>query len=144
LARGIFCGRQWLFHEIEDWLDNNSDERALLIKGDPRTGKSAVVAELVFQNPGGRALAYHCCQADTQATLDPARMIRSLAAMIAAKVPAYAAQLETPDVRDVLSARSSQLDPASALELGLLSPLGQVSPPPSSRYLLIDALDESL
>jgi len=64
--------------------------------------------------------------------------------MIAAKVPAYAAQLETPDVRDVLSARSSQLDPASALELGLLSPLGQVSPPPSSRYLLIDALDESL
>jgi hypothetical protein len=42
--RRDFCGRQWLFDEIEAWRTGPSRPRALLITGDPGIGKSAIVA----------------------------------------------------------------------------------------------------
>ena len=45
--------------------------RAVLITGDAGIGKSAIVAELIYTNPGNRVLAYHCCQWDrARDTLD--------------------------------------------------------------------------
>jgi len=139
-----FTGREWLFEEIEAWRSQAS-ERALLITGDPGTGKSAVVAELVHRNPGGQVLAYHCCQADTPQTLDPARFVRNLAAMAASKIPAYAARLTEPAVKDALSQECCDADPKSAFEEGFLNPL-QALPAPDEgvRYVLVDALDEAL
>lgn len=104
--RQHFSGRQWLFEEIDAWRASDQ-ERALLIAGDPGIGKSAVVAELVHRNPGGQVLAYHCCQSDTPATLQPGLFVRSLAAMIASKLPAYAAALADPMVEE--SAQREQL-----------------------------------
>jgi WD40 repeat protein len=142
--RQHFCGREWLFAEIEAWR-TTSRERALLIVGDPGTGKSAIVAELVHRNPGGQVLAYHCCQADTRETLQPGRFVRSLAAMIASQLDEYAARLSDPAVEEALSEASCARDPASAFEAGILTPLETVGAPPGGvRYLLVDALDESL
>jgi hypothetical protein len=108
-------------------------------------GKSALVAQLVFLNPGGQVLAYHCCQADTPETLRPARFVRSVAAMIAGKLPEYAARLDDPTVQEVLSVGSCEQDPASAFEAGVLAQLEYVPAPAEGvRYLLIDALDEAL
>jgi WD40 repeat protein len=142
--RQHFCGREWLFGEIERWR-TTSPERALLICGDPGTGKSAIVAELVYRNPGGQVLAYHCCQADTKETLQPGRFVRSLAAMIASQLDDYAARLSDPAVEEALSEASCARDPASAFEAGILTPLeGLAAPPGGVRYLLVDALDEAL
>ncbi|NQT14821.1 MAG: toll/interleukin-1 receptor domain-containing protein, partial [Planctomycetes bacterium] len=142
--RRDFCGRRWLFDEIDAWRVAH-DERALLITGDPGTGKSAIVAQLVHENPGDQVLAYHCCQADTRATLEPWRFVRSLAAMIGSRLPEYAPQLEDSDVKEALSETSCQADPASALERGILAPLETLQAPDGGpRYLLIDALDEAL
>lgn len=60
--RRHFTGRDWLFQEIESWRMQSTEDNAILITGDPGTGKSAIVAELVHRNPGGQVLAYHCCQ----------------------------------------------------------------------------------
>jgi WD40 repeat protein len=142
--RQHFCGREWLFAEVENWR-TTSRERALLIVGDPGTGKSAIVAELVHRNPGGQVLAYHCCQADTKETLQPGRFVRSLAAMIASQLDDYAARLADPTVDEALSEASCARDPASAFEAGILTPLETVAAPPGGvRYLLVDALDEAL
>lgn len=142
--RQNFCGREWLFDEIDAWRAS-SKERALLITGDPGTGKSAIVAELVHRNPGGQVLAYHCCQADTQETLQSGRFVRSLAAMIASKLDAYAERLADPDLEEALSEQKCSSDPASAFEAGILTPLQTLPAPPEGvRYLLIDALDEAL
>jgi WD40 repeat protein len=142
--RQHFCGREWLFAEVENWRAS-SRERALLIVGDPGTGKSAIVAELVHRNPEGQVFAYHCCQADTKETLQPGRFVRSLAAMIASQLDDYAARLSDPAVEEALSEASCARDPASAFEAGILTPLETVPAPPGGvRYLLVDGLDEAL
>ena len=142
--RKHFCGREWLFDKIDAWRAS-INERALLITGDPGTGKSAIVAELVHRNPGGQVLAYHCCQADTQETLQPARFVRSLAAMIASKLDAYAVKLAEPAIEEALDAEKCAGDPGSAFEAGILIPLQSLPAPAEGvRYLLIDALDEAL
>src|SRR5262249_22154769 len=64
-----FVGREWLLSAVARWVEQPTGA-SLLIVGGPGTGKSAVVAELVHQNVDGRALAYHCCQADTPLTMD--------------------------------------------------------------------------
>jgi hypothetical protein len=143
--RQDFCGRQWLFDRIDAWRTACGRERALLIKGDPGTGKSAIVAELVHRNPRGQVLAYHCCQWDVLETRQPWRFVRSIAAMIASKHDDYAAMLQEPTVHEALSEASCKSDPGSALEKGVLAPLQHLhAPADGPRYLLIDALDESL
>jgi len=137
--RRDFSGRGWLFEQIEQWRQHRN-ERALLITGDPGVGKSAIVAELVHRNPGGQVLAYHCCQATTPETLRPDRFVRSLAAMIASKLPAYAERLSTPTIEENFGK-----DPVSAFEGAILTPLESLHAPGDGvRYLLIDALDEAL
>lgn len=142
--RQHFCGRDWLFSELDAWRSTNQ-ERALLITGDPGTGKSAIVAELVHRNPGGQVLAYHCCQADTGATLFPGRFVRGLAAMIARRLPEYAARVAEPAIFRALSEESCAQDPASSFEAGVLTPLqGLPAPQEAVHYILVDALDEAL
>ena len=80
-----FTGRQWLFHEIDEWRAVGS-ERALLIVGEPGIGKSSMVAALVHENHEGQVLAYHCFRADTPATLEPAGFVRSIVAILASRI----------------------------------------------------------
>jgi len=142
--RQDFCGREWLFDEIDSWRFSRR-ERALLITGDPGVGKSAIVAQLVHLNPGGQLLAYHCCMADTPETLRPARFVQSLAAMIGSRLPAYADMLETDELQEELSDARCNEDPASAFESDILARLeGLATPEAGVRYILIDALDEAL
>ncbi len=148
--RRAFSGRTWLFEAIDEWRRRPAGG-ALLIAGDPGIGKSAIVAELVATNPGGQVLAYHCCQADTPATLDPARFVRSLAAMLAARLPAYAEILDQPDVQEQLSESRLAADPSSTFESAILAPLhrlGAGAVPEAGNdacvYVLVDALDEAL
>ncbi len=70
--RNHFTGRQWLFRYLDEWRSKETPP-ALLITGEPGIGKSAIVAALVDNNPEGQVLAYHCCRADTPATVEPAR-----------------------------------------------------------------------
>src|SRR6202022_2753422 len=80
-----FTGRKWLFQEIDEWRAKGP-QPALLIIGETGIGKSAIVAALVHENPDGQVLAYHCCRADTPATLEPAGFVRSVVAMFAARL----------------------------------------------------------
>jgi WD40 repeat protein/serine/threonine protein kinase len=137
-----FTGRRWLFQEIDDWRVTGS-EPALLIIGEAGIGKSAIVAALVDKNAGGQVLAYHCFRADTPATLEPAVFVRSLIAMLSARLSDYAAMLKQSNI--VNTFQSADTDPASAFEGAIVSPLHKLRQPQGGRrYLLFDALDEAL
>lgn len=142
--RKEFVGRTWLFDELLKWAKDGV-QSTLLIVGDPGIGKSAIVAELVHRNPDGRILAYHCCRANVGETLDPGRFVRNLAAMIAGRVPAYASQLELPELRRRLNETACAQDPEGAFELGIVEPLQALGSPDDAPLLVIvDALDEAL
>ncbi len=143
VKRQRFTGREWLFDEIDAWLRTGA-EQALLITGDPGVGKSAVVAELVRRDPGGRVLAHHCCRADTPTTLQPGTFVRSIAAMVADRLPDYAERLRSPAVQDALGEGVAATDPGQAFEAGVLRPLQAVPAPAEAPCcLLVDALDEA-
>jgi len=137
--RKDFTGRGWLFAEIDAWRSADQ-ERALLLIGDPGVGKSAVVAQLVHLNPAGQILAYHCCRADVPDTVRAATFVRGVSAMLASRLPEYAAQLDLLDLAAVLDEK-----PTAAFEKLVLEPLERIADPGRGVcYLLIDALDESL
>jgi len=134
-----FGGRDWLFAQIEDWRKHRA-EKSLLMLGDPGVGKSAIAAELLHRYPE-RVLAYHCCRAEEQATLEPAKIVRALAAQASAVLPDYAARLP----QEAVSESACNSDPLNALTRGLLAPLRELPAPADGvRYLLVDALDEAL
>ncbi|HUC38113.1 MAG TPA: toll/interleukin-1 receptor domain-containing protein [Acidimicrobiales bacterium] len=140
--RRDFEGREWLFEEIETWR-TTQDERALLITGDPGSGKSAFVAELVYRNPDGQVVAYHCCQSNVPDTCKPGKFVRSVAAMLSSQLPEYAAAIERGRPLEVLA--QSDSDPESAFAHGIVTPLNNIDPPAGDpRYILIDALDDSI
>ncbi len=146
--RARFTGRDWLFADIAKWLDGAAP-RALLVRADYGVGKSALMAEFIHRD-GQRAPAlrrvvgWHFCQHDTRQTLRPGMLVASLAAQLAAHIPAYARFLaEHPDLVAQLG-RAAE-DPGSVFEAAVLNPL-QAIPQPAQHPLLIlvDALDESL
>lgn len=142
--RKRFTGRDWLFAEIENWRDDPTS-RSMLIVGGPGVGKSAIVAQLVYENPDGQVLAYHCCQADTPTTLSAATFVRSIAGQLSSRVEGYASALKTPKIQDALSVAEVESDPASAFEAGVLAPLAALPEPDDApQYILVDALDEAL
>jgi WD40 repeat protein len=142
--RRRFIGRGWLFDALRDRLAVTTSP-AILVTGSPGVGKSAFFASLVYANPAGQILAYHCCQATTPATLAPAVFVRSVAAMIAARDATYAGMLEHPDLVSALDEAVVAADPASAFEQAILNPLYALPAPDTApRLLMIDALDEAL
>lgn len=139
-----FVGREWLFEEIDLWR-HEPEERALLIKGDPGTGKSSLVAQLVHANPGGQFIGYHFCHYDLPETVRPARFVQSLAAILASRLPAYREQFDQASVKEALSAKRCEASPGDAFQEGILKPLRQLQAPEGRvKYILVDALDEAL
>jgi Tol biopolymer transport system component len=136
-----FYGRGWLFRRIDAWRQAGATQ-SLLILGDPGIGKSAIAARLI-DHAGERVAGYFFCQHNEPLTLDPGRMVQTLAAQLACRFPAYQAWLEAPALRERL--REAQRDPVAAWTRGVLAPLGQIEHPGTDvRYLVVDALDEAL
>lgn len=138
-----FTGRGWLFDEVCEWYGDREGAQALLVCADFGFGKSAFMAELTVDPRGMQVAAYHFCHHDTIETLNPATFIRSVAAQLAASLPAYRSAVDAdPDACRWLD--DAQVDPASACERAVIAPLNAINPPSAPWVLLVDALDEAL
>lgn len=116
-----FTGRTWLLPKILDWFEN-SNERLLLITGDPGTGKSLVAAWLAGSGPlpeepapglalpgdvlfnnlapreqlrrlRGHVRAAHFCQADGD-SIQPAELAKNLANQLTGTLPGFKEEIE--------------------------------------------------
>ncbi len=137
-----FVGRAWLFAEVEAWLDG-VDSAPLLLLGEPGIGKSAFLAELVRREGGRGIVAWSFFQAATPATRQAWRFVRELAALLARHVPLLAAALGAPVIARELTEDACRLDPISAFERGLVTPLASLAPPGRNFAVALDALDEA-
>jgi WD40 repeat protein len=145
-----FVGRSWLFEEVRAWAIQDGAAagrpRAQLIEAEYGVGKSAFLAELVdTQAAGVPVVAQHFCQFDAIATLAPGRFVSSIAAQLAAALPAYRAAIEAEEaagLRQLLDAPDN--DPIGTFDQAVLAPLEAMPPPAGPLLLVVDALDEAL
>jgi hypothetical protein len=148
-----FFGRQWLLDDIESWRTAERRSKVFCITGEPGIGKSAIAAWLAHYGKTN-VIAIHFCQHDHPAFASPARVIRSIACQMAARLPDYRRfvveslqrELKPDDETDQRSALQ-RLDSYSAAELFDLL-IAQASHfglrGGRERYLVvIDALDEA-
>ncbi|MFP4476144.1 MAG: TIR domain-containing protein [Desulfatibacillaceae bacterium] len=137
-----FSGREWLFAELEHWLVARREPVFTLV-GEPGFGKTAFAARLIHANPGGYVLAAHCCRADVPETLRPERFVHSIAAMVASRMPGFAALIEEPALKEAF-ARAHE-DPKSVFANAFLAALEKLDPPGGrTRCIVVDGLDEAL
>ncbi len=135
---GTFTGREWVLARIEEWLPGN--RRCFLIEAESGSGKTALIAEMVRRNDGGRVLAYHFCNALKPDTVNPRLFVRFIAAMLCGTVSAYAERLRRSE--ELVGALKSN-DPTTMLSQGVLAALHSI-PMDGTRYILVDALDEAV
>ncbi|MBE9228726.1 NACHT domain-containing protein [Phormidium sp. LEGE 05292] len=165
-----FIGREWVFEEIERWLQQEN-QRFFILTGEPGVGKSTIAAHLIQTRKD--IVAYHLCQAAELETLKPGRILRSLTAQLMETVPDYGlallntikATLEADVKIQVKQASDSKIrevyienlnpsdlekeDLENVLDILIRAPLAALpkiyderhKPAPERAVFLIDALD---
>lgn len=135
---GHFTGRDWVFEEVNKWLNDSDARRGFVITGLAGTGKSAIVANLCTKRPD-LVKAYHICVYSNTFKSDPRNCIRSIAYQLSTQFPVYRQRLGNIEWE--------RLEKASAETLFdelIAGELADSVPAPGQNYLLvIDALDEA-
>ena len=101
-------------------------------------GKSVLTAELLHRAyRSNRVVAWHFCRHDNPQQSSPDALLRSLAAMLCARLPGY---------KEALSEVSAELlkstDPKELFAALFTAPLQKVKDPETPSLIILDALDE--
>ena len=153
IARENFIGRRWLYQEIENaFLPLRPGMSAVLIIGDPGAGKSALSAQLICSRTSSRTihdhtLGYHLCRHSDRNTQNGGKFVRSLADMIARRLPEYGYIVANNSYiqRSLTTDCVTIDDPVGCFEQAILTPLKRLKNKPKENwYIVIDALDECL
>ena len=108
-----FVGRTWILPRIIDWLEQ-TEERVLLITGQPGAGKSMLIAWLADQGPPPASLedkfyrdrivtytqAVHFCEYNNQSRI-PTRFVSNLANQLAQNIPGFIERTVNSETRHV-------------------------------------------
>lgn len=95
LLKDGFVGREWLFNDIQDWLEHDRRRKVFCITGEPGIGKSALVAQFAAQNKV-QVVGIHFCAAGSSLD-EPRSVILSLAFQMGTRLSAYRRYLLTHD-----------------------------------------------
>ena len=135
--------REWIFKRIDDWLDDRSSNRVMVISGSPGMGKSVVSAVICKRmQDAGRLSGSHFCQHNNVRYRKPQLMIQSLASHLSYTLQEYKKALVEQLSRNL----GMELNSMGVEELfGLLfkEPLSTVNDPGRNILMVIDGLDES-
>ena len=132
--------REWAFKEIFAWLDAAPTDAAQLfwLMGGGGVGKSVLTAELLRRAYGSnRVVAWHFCRHDNPQQSSPDALLRSLAAMLCARLPGYKEALG-----EVASELRKSADPKELFAALFAAPLQKVKSPTKPSFIILDALDE--
>ncbi len=110
------------------------------LTGDGGTGKSVFTAVLL-EKLKDDAAAWHFCRHDDLSQSEPADVLRSMSAMMCARLPGFAEAKAAQDAAALqLSESSMDLDEVFEPLLGV--PLHALQPPSAPKVVVLDALDE--
>ena len=133
--------REWAFTEIFAWLDAAPSDAAtqlFWLMGGGGVGKSVLTAELLHRAyRSNRVVAWHFCRHDNPQQSSPDALLRSLAAMLCARLPGYEEALGEASVELLEATDTKELFAAL-----FTAPLQKVKSPDTPSLIILDALDE--
>jgi tetratricopeptide (TPR) repeat protein len=133
-----FTGRNWLMEDLKHWLvkeEVTEQKRVFFVTGDPGTGKSAFLAQLINRHP--QVAAYHFCKSSLQDTRNPIVFVCSIAAQLATQLEDYRMALEEIELEDI-----EMHDPYDLLRRLIIDPMRKVRLE-QPILIVVDALDEA-
>jgi hypothetical protein len=168
-----FTGREWLFREIDDWLDDPKAPQFFILTGDPGIGKSAIASRLKHFSDGKRPpqkyrhikkgfiSGLHFCSARRGSWISPESFARSLSAQLAVRYPGFAQAIASSLKFEVKQTIGSNLGTAVAVMIQNyyadsseavfnnlvrlpMNALCEMQPSADPILILVDGLDESL
>ena len=136
--------REWVFNEVENWLDDrNSENRVMVISSNAGMGKSVISAVICKRmQEAGRLSGSHFCQHNIARYRNPRLMLQSLACHLYHALPEYKQAL----VKQLSGNLGEDLNSMGVEELFALlfkEPLSIVGDPGRNMLMVIDGLDES-
>ena len=142
----MFVGRRWLFNQLDNLFQENNDIRGVLIVGNPGSGKTAIMKQLVSSQNSSRfihknIIAYHFCQFYNKTTHDGNKFVRSLVEQLSEKVVGFKNSVQNISIENELD--KCKDDTTRCVEVTVLEPLNALkTSPEAKKFILIDALDE--
>ena len=136
--------REWVFNEIENWLDDmNSKNRVMVISSSPGMGKSIIAAVICKRmQEAGRLSGSHFCQYNNARYRNPQLMLQSLACHLCHALPEYKQALVEQLSRN-LGKDLNNMGVEELFALLFKEPLSTVTKPGRNMLMVIDGLDES-
>ena len=136
--------REWVFNEVENWLDDrNSENRVMVISANAGMGKSVISAVICKRmKEAGRLSGSHFCQYDNARYRNPQLMLQSLACHLYHALPEYKQALVKQLSRN-LGKDLNNMDVKELFALLFKEPLSTVADPGRNMLMVIDGLDES-
>jgi len=131
-----FTGREWLFHRIDQWLNEQPESRVFWLLGGPGVGKSAVATQLAHRR--GDVAAVHFCVHGHSDYTDGRKAVLSIAYQISTHLPEYEKMLKDLQLED-----ETTKDTFTLFQNIIVKPLHKIEAPQYSLLVVIDALDEA-
>ena len=137
-----FSGREWLFEQIQGWLEAETPRRVLWIKGKAGVGKTGLAIKICDQYE--QVVAHHLCKAENQEKKKPENLVKSIAYQLSTQIPEYRDKLLDPSSRLEHTLSEYKDDPRTLFEKLVVEPLyGIPREPGVKKVIVIDAVDEA-
>ena len=141
-----FVGRRWLFNQLESFFEKNNDISGVVLVGDPGSGKTTIMRQLLFSQNSSRfihdnIIAFHFCQFDNKTTHNGETFVKSLVEQLSDKVAGFEDSVQNVGAQNRPDRCKDDL--IGCAQVNVLEPLNNLKmPPETKKFILIDALDE--
>jgi GTPase SAR1 family protein len=148
--RENFFGRSWFFRELDDIFENADAPVGVLVTGDPGSGKSALMSQLICSSFSSspiyvNIIGYHICVYAENEKRNGARFVRNLVNQIASNIPEYALHISNKVHIQTKLVKHCEQDPTACFLTAVIGPLRELKKKPDNfKYIVIDALDECI
>ena len=139
LSTHPFIGREWLDEKIRRWLADENGKKVCFLSGEPGTGKSAYAYHFSAFNPTVAAAMYFW--AGHKRENDPVNIIRTLAYLLAIRIPQYRYGLLNDS--SIAKVTLEEQSPQELFETLLCRPLiATIDGGHETMVIVLDGLDE--
>ena len=144
-----FVGRKWFFQELEHAVNNSREQSGVIIVGDPGSGKSAIMSQLISSPSSspfihGNIIGYYVCKFDESRTRDGMRFVHTLVEQLSKNIPEYSSAIKNRTIQNELNIHCKD-DPIGCFHTTILDPIKELKRQQNTNtFILIDALDECM